>query len=338
MKKTLLYLCLACCVIIGTALRMFGQNEKLAQTGMKFLSLSTDARGGALGDAMTSLEANSSAMFFNTATMARMKNTADVAVNRTNWIAGIHYFSASAAFAPFNGDYGIIGVFFTSVDYGDDFYGTILAENEQGFEETGKLSPSAYAVGVGYARALTDKFSIGGNVKLVGQNLGTSVIDIADDGSRLDKDYKKSVLAFDFGLLYRTGYKSLVFGMCLRNFSQEVKYEQESFQLPLTFKVGVSMNIFDLTSIDPGTHSLLLAVDAVQPRDYKQQLSIGAEYGLMQKFFLRAGVLFPNDNYAFNAGVGFRQPVGGTVIGVDYAYTPFQKFDSVHRFSIHFGL
>ncbi len=338
MKKTILYLCLAFCVVVLTASRMVGQQDKLAQTGMKFLSLSTDARGGALGDAMTSLEANSSAMFFNTATMARMKSTVDVAVNRTNWIAGIHYLSASAAFAPFDGTYGIIGVFFTTVDYGNDFYGTILSENEQGFEETGPLSPSAYAVGVGYARALTDKFFIGGNVKLVGQNLGTSVVDVAEDGSLLKKDYKKSVLAFDFGLLYRTGYKSLVFGMCLRNFSEEVKYEIESFQLPLTFKVGISMNVFDLTKLDPETHSLFLAVDAVQPRDYKQQLSIGMEYGLMQKFFLRAGVLFPNDNYAFNAGLGFRQEIGGTVIGVDYAYTPFQKFDSVHRFSIHFGM
>jgi hypothetical protein len=312
------------------------QQQKLAQTGMKFLSLTTDARGGAMGDAMTTLDCGSSSMFFNPATMAWNENFGDVALNRTNWIAGINYISGSASFTPLGSSYGVIGIFFTSVDYGGDFYGTVLADNTQGFKDIGNLSPSTYAVGISYARTLSNKFAIGGNVKIAYQNLGSAIVDLDANGGYIKQDFKTSVTAFDFGMLYKTGYKSLVFGMSIRNFSREVTYVQESFQLPLTFKVGISMNLMDVLVEEKSNNSLLLAVDAVQPRDYPQQLSIGAEYGYSQRFFLRAGVFFPNDNYTFNAGVGVKQPIGGVTVGIDYAYTPFQKFDSVHRFTVNF--
>ncbi|HDR68179.1 MAG TPA: hypothetical protein ENN61_03930, partial [Bacteroidaceae bacterium] len=42
----------------------FGQ-QKIAQTGLQFLSVGPDGRGGALGQAMTSLDNNSESMFYN---------------------------------------------------------------------------------------------------------------------------------------------------------------------------------------------------------------------------------------------------------------------------------
>ena len=102
----------------------FSQQQKLAQTGMKFLNVSLDARASAFGDAVTSLETNSSAMFYNPAAMARLEGIADVTLGSTQFIADINYYNAAIAFAPFNGDYGIFGLSFVSVDYGE-FLGTL---------------------------------------------------------------------------------------------------------------------------------------------------------------------------------------------------------------------
>jgi len=191
---------------------------------------------------------------------------------------------------------------------------------------------------LGYANALTDKFAIGGNVKYVYQSLGSVITSVLSDKQYGRTDYARDVLAFDFGILYRTGFKSLTFGMHVRNFSQEIKYLEEGFQLPLTFKVGLAMNLLDLYEVEAAQHRLLLSVDAVHPRDYPEQINVGAEYLFANLFALRAGYSTPNDEHGFNAGVGLLKDFKSYQIGWDYAYTPFGLFGDVHRFSFHFAL
>ena len=83
--------------------------QKLAQTGMKFLNVLPDARAAALGEAMTSVEGPASSLFFNTASMGRMTGLSSVFVSHTQWIADIKHMYAAAAFSPFDGEYGVIG-------------------------------------------------------------------------------------------------------------------------------------------------------------------------------------------------------------------------------------
>ena len=310
--------------------------QKLAQTGMKFLSVPTDARMSALGDAATATEWNSSAMFFNTAGMARIENFAHASVGRVQWIADINYLYGSVALNPADGRYGVFGISILSVDYGD-IQGTIRADNNDGYIDTNLFSPSAYAIGLGYAKALSDKFSVGGNVKYVKQELGTGILDISSTGDFVTQGFSENVLAFDFGILYRTGFRSLNFGMTVKNFSQEVTFVDERFQLPLTFKIGIAMDMVDLTSWNRDVHSLKLAVDASHPRDFPEQLSVGSEYIFMESFALRAGYSFPNDEHGFSAGAGFQQKLSNLDFGIDYAYTPFGVFDAVHRFTFQFS-
>ena len=47
--------------------------DKLAQTGMKFLSFSPDARAAALGGAITAKTGGASSLFYNPAGMARLE-------------------------------------------------------------------------------------------------------------------------------------------------------------------------------------------------------------------------------------------------------------------------
>ena len=316
---------------------VFSQTQKLAQTGMKFLNVSTDARNAGMGNAITSLYGGSSAMFYNPAAMAEIDKVADVTLSQTNWIADINYIAASVAFQPFDSYMGVFGVSVVAVDYGD-FQQTIRSDNEKGFIDIGTYSPSAISIGLGYARSLSEKFSIGGNIKYVRQSLiGNGVIGLLDGGAYDTKKFEESVFAFDFGLIYKTGFRSLNLGMSVRNFSEEIKYVEDGFQLPIIFQLGMSMNLLDLLDYDPKEHSFLFSIDASHPRDYEEQIFIGGEYTFINSFSARIGYNFPRDDGGLSAGVGLKHEVQGLLVSVDYAYAPWDIFDDVHRFSIRFG-
>lgn len=323
-------------------------NQKLAQTGMKFLNVGLNARQAALADAFTSTDGYSSSMFYNTAGMANLGMFAEASLSQVSWIGDIKHSAASVAFAPAGGDYGVVGISFQYVDYGE-IEATILANNSQGFLDVGTFKPNAYAIGIGYARSLTDKFSVGGNVKFVNQNLGTGIVEASyitngsgaasgvSDSAKKEVKNSLDVVAFDFGVLYRTGFKSLNIGMTVRNFAREVTYQKEGFQLPLTFKLGISFNAMDLFDFDRETQSLLLAVDAEHPRDFPEQIRIGAEYMFMNTFAFRIGYVSPADEHSVSYGLGFQHSLAGTQFALDYAYTPFGVFNDVQRFSLRFG-
>ncbi len=328
-------------VLAGWCVSAVGQTQKLqklAQTGMKFLTVATDARMSAMGEAATAQEGSAASMFFNPSGLASLTTTADLSFGQVNWIADIKYFHGSAAVSPARGKYGVVGFSVLSVNYGD-FKGTIRDVSEKGYKDTGLFSPSAMAVGIGYARALSMKCAVGGVVKYVTQDLGSSIVGFDNQGGYRRKEYEEGVLAYDFGILYRTGFRSLNFGMCVRNFAQEVRYEVEGFQLPLTFKIGLAMDVMDLfPGLRLGEDALLLSVDASHPRDYPEQLGFGAEYVLMNTLALRAGYAFPNDEHGFSAGFGLQQRLGGVGFGLDYAYTPFGLFNEVHRFTVRLAM
>lgn len=316
---------------------MQAQDKKLAQTGMKFLSVSTDARTTGFSEAVTSVDlSTASAMFYNPATMASIKEFTSLTVGNVSWIADINYLHSAIAFAPWDGDYGVFGISFVSVDYGE-FMGTVVASNDQGYIDVGTFSPTAYALGFSYARELSLKFAVGGSIKFVKQNLGSSVIDSDENGNLTKEDNGLGAVAFDFGVLYRTGYKSLNFGMSIKNFSTELKYKEETFQLPLTFRIGLSMDAMDLFDIDKNTHSLLVSVDAAHPRDFSEQIYLGAEYTFINTFSVRAGFVSPADERNFTAGFGIKRNFGSMNLGIDYAYQPFGIFSNVHRFSFNFA-
>ena len=310
------------------------ERQKLAQTGLKFLSVSLDPRASGMGDAVTSVYTNSTSMLYNPSMMGGMDGISDFSFGSTRWIADINYIYGTAAFKLFNGDYGVFGASLVAVDYGD-FIGTVVAPNDNGYLEVGTFKPTSMAIGLGYANQLSEKFSVGGNIKYVRQSLGTAVTGYDAAGVRKVEDNAVSAIAFDFGILYHTGFKSLDFGMSIRNFSSELKYKDEKFQLPLTFKIGVSIDAFDFVDLDKNMHSLLIAVDASHPRDYREQLSFGAEYLFMNTFAIRGGYTFPTDEQEFSAGVGIKQSISDFKFGIDYSYTPFGIFDNVHRFSIN---
>ena len=290
-----------------------------------------------MGSAVTATEwASSVAMSYNPAGMARMENAVHVSLGQVQWIANTKYNVGSLAFNPAGGRYGTFGVSVRAVDY-PEFLGTIRSDTPSGFTDTGNFSPSALSVGVGYARTLTDRFSVGGNVKYARQALGESVM--SREGDNMTRQSNSiSTAVFDLGVLYRTGFRSLNFAVSIRNFARELTYAEESFELPLTFNIGTSIDLMDFTAINSNTHSFLLSLDARRPRDYSEQVKLGGEYVFSDLLALRAGYIYPSDEQGVSFGGGINMPINNLQLSADYAYSQLGIFGNVHRFGLQFGL
>jgi len=320
-----------------TVVPVSAQQQKLAQTAMKFLSVSVDPRAAALGDALTAVDHGATSLFYNPSGMAWQESNLDIIVGQTQWIAEIDYSVASLSFRPGSGRFGVIGFSFLMVDYGN-LEETIRFDNDQGFLDVGTFSPSAWSYGVGYARKFSDQFSVGAQVKLVNQFLANSVIGIDGEGEYARENVEERVLAYDFGVMYKTGFRSLNFAVSARNFAPEITFSEEGVALPLTLNIGVSMNMMDLIDQGSSMHQLLVAIDASNPRDFSEQIKVGGEYTFLQTFILRAGYAFPTDEQGISFGVGLKQSLRRFGFGADYSYTDFGVFSNVHRLSFRFSL
>ena len=242
------------------------ENKKLGQTGFQFLSVTSDARSGGMADAMTTIHDKSTSLFSNPAGLSKQTELFDINFSSNEWIAGIKHDAFSLSYSPSNGQLGVFGFSLLNVDYGE-LQGTMVWDNSQGFIDTKIFKPSAFAMGLGYGRALSENFSVGGQLKKAFQYLGDNVVPVSDTSKVVESNVSNAV-AFDFGTIYVTDWNDFTFGMSVRNFSDEAQYAYDGFQLPLTFRIGCSIDIFKLIPSSPKSHSLLLAIDALHPRSY----------------------------------------------------------------------
>jgi long-subunit fatty acid transport protein len=320
-------------IIIVLPAICFGQ-AKLAQTGLQFLEIGVSPRAEAMGGAFVLAGNNADALFYNPAGISKVNSTYDVVLNRVQWFADINYNAVGVTFKP-EGEYGVFGLSFLNADYGD-FYGTrVSAGSVAGYEDTGTFSPTAMAIGLSYGKQLSDKFSIGGQVKYVRQSLGSNILFVGDN----QKENTVSGFAFDFGMMYATGIQGFDFGMSIKNFATDFKYEQYGFEAPLTFRVGLSLKVFELLGLANANQDFLVVADAVHPRDYGEHLDLGAEYSLYKMVSFRLGYKVNYSEQSFTAGLGVNYNLTPVMnMRVNYSYGSFGIWDGVHRFSLGFSI
>jgi len=338
MKKRFKYLGIGLLMLFLLATPdILAAGEKLAQSGFQFLSVNSDAQAAALGGALTARDFRSSALFFNPAGMARMSTFFDITASLNEWIADIKHNTFSLAINPAHGQYGVFGFSVQYVSYGEVITTVVDKSAEAGFLDTGTIEPSALSVGFGYAKAITDRFSVGGQIRYVEQDLGHSIIPAAitlTDTVKRETENALQPLAFDFGTIYKTQLKGLAFGMSIRNFSKEIKYAKEGFELPLVFTMGITMDLMNLLPEMGLDQNAILSIDASHYRSHPEQIKVGLDYTFMRMLSLRVG--YVSNNYEENVSYG----VGFSKLGfsIDYAYTPFGLFDNVRRITVRFSL
>jgi len=311
---------------------MAQREGKLGQVGLTFLDIPVGTRATGMGNAYIGLGKDITSIFWNPAGVAHVENL-DFAWTYTSWIADIKHHSGAVGYNL--GVWGVLGASLIMMDYGD-IVGTRVLHADPGYEITGNLEPSNFMFGLTYAKKVSEKFSFGLNVKFVSEDLGKSMTGYTQE-SITEVENKVDALAFDLGTLFLTGYHDLSVAVSVRNFAGELKYRNERFSLPLTFTVGVAMDVFKLTNIGD-LHILNIALDALHPRGYPERVNLGGEYWFNNLFAVRLGYKFVTDEDGLTAGLGINMPLVDTKIRLDYSYNDFGLFDAVHRMEIGFSL
>ncbi len=304
--------------------------NKLAQSTMNFQLVSVSPKASALGEAYYAVGTGSDAVFYNPAGLAEMNSTFDVSLDYTQWIAGIKYFAAAAAWNLHS--FGVVGLNVLSVDYGTINWTTLDLVN--GYMDNGSLpNVGAYSIGLSYAKYVNTQFSVGGNVRFVGQNLGENVF---LDGTTVKNGATR--LVFDLGVKYNTGFKDFRFSMAYRNFSSAVSYAYQSEELPATFTLGTAIDVMDFFAAnhDRGT-SLTLSADYLHSNNYSERVNLGLEYRLLGVIALRGGYQTNRDIQSWSGGVGFNSTLGGSDVEVNYSFSKMDFFNNVNRFSVRFS-
>lgn len=326
-------------LFIATAASNYGQVglNKLAQSTMNFQLVSISPKASALGDAFYSLGTGAESIFYNPSGIVDMNSTLDVSLNYTGWIADINYLGAALAYNL--GNFGTVGFSVLTVDYGE-IIGTSLVDPSQqanypaGYIDNGPVSNvGAYSVGLSYAKAISQQFSIGGTIRLAGQNLGTNSF---VDGTNRDNNATK--LVFDAGVRFKTDYKGFIFGMALRNFSSNIKREEVDEQLPLTFTMGGVIDILQFFSESKSNEeALMFALDFLHSNSYSERINLGLEYRFLGMVALRGGYQTNRDVASWSGGIGVNTTVMDSRVEVNYSYSKMEIFDNVNRISLNFS-
>ncbi len=290
--------------------------EKVGTTGFVFLEMPVSARYLGLGESgVALLDAGSEGVFFNPAAIASQGKRAALHLAYADWYVGTTQMAAAATWSL--GKLGAIGIHARQFDFGEVEKTTNPTVDEVGSYITlGTYTAGAYALGVTYARALTDKFSFGGTLNYVRE--------------RIDAYTADNIVA-DFGFLYRTGFRSLRIGAFVRNFGLEAKYAQEKFKMPQQLRMGMAAEIFG-TEQSPTRVTLL--GEAVHPNDANERLHVGAE-GLFEGVaLLRVGYKIGYDEEGLCVGAGVRSQIHGSTVGIDAALLNHKSLNSVLLYTV----
>ncbi len=327
-------------VVIVSTMSMFAQDiSKSGVTAAQFLKIGIGSRAIGMGSAFAATADDISAVYWNPAGLAVNKQN-EALFNHTNWIADVGVDFAAASLKL--GEFGTLGAFVTVMKSIDG----MMVRSIEVPEGTGELfDAGSMAIGLSYARSLTEDFSIGFNAKYIREYIWhESAVGFALDAGVL---YKIDILN-EFrlaGSISNFGTKMQLDGRNILEIKQvgeqgqgnliDTKIVLEEWELPLTFRVGVAADLVKTNDM-----RLTTAVDAVHPNDHTEYVNTGFEYAWNELIFARAGYnsLFEKDSekgVTFGIGLNYRLVQAVRVV-FDYAYQDFGRLEEVHYFT--FGL
>jgi len=313
------------------------------QAGMTFLQIGGSARAEALGGAYAAGKADLATIFYNPAGVAGSPRFS-VYANHTSWIAdmAVNNFAASTTYRSFT-----VGMTYVTMDYGE-IMGTVIANNALGYEKTGPLSPSTWAAGGLLAARLTDRFNVGVHLRYAVQDFDDtraySFSRLQYYGPDTTNANRVAAVILDLGTQYDLGLRSVTINMALQNYTTAKSFVKGSpagkFDFPLTYRVGLAGDAFEIITGDPNRSSkLMLYAEGIDQLDAGLGGAFGAEYVADLSFIqpgtsaaLRIGrrparvqtswtgpakVLL---GYSLSFGGGIRVPLGPTMLTLDYAH------------------
>jgi hypothetical protein len=322
---------------------LLAQTERIGTAGATELQIPVGARGVAMGNSTVTNSYGADAMFWNPANVARSANGVDIMASNMTYIADINVIYGAVAVKA--GSFGSIGLSIKSLDAGSILKTTV--ENPDGTGQT--YEPQHIVLGLNWSKEITDKISVGFNVNYVSETLDL----VSATG-----------FAFDFGVTYVDlgGIDGLDFGVALKNFGADMKFDgtglwlpatnvdqrrgeqfykidAASFSLPTAFDIalGYELNFGD-------ANALQLSGVYTNNNFYPEQYKFGAEYGFNDLLFVRAGYNYTSEYdasdvlFKYSVGLGIKYGVGGVDLKFDYTYLPSEYMSDTHFITVGLGI
>ena len=332
MKKIILIL-----ILVATSIYA-GDVARKGTTGAEQVLIPVGARGIATGGAFLANITGLESIYYNPAGLDVYPQT-EAMFSYVNHLADINisYFAIGTTL----GDIGSIGFDLKSFNFGD-----IQVTTEDFPDGTGETySPSFLTIGFTYSKVLTDRISIGTNLKLISENI---------------QNTNATGFALDAGVQYRFS-EALMIGAAVKNIGSDMNYSgqdladrtgipgsipgsssgsyeiiTEGFQIPSFFQLSLTYAL----NVDE-QNNLLFAGAYTANNSFEDIANLGLEYGFMSNFFVRGGYNFLVQNaseyiYGFTFGAGLDYKIGGEVgFAFDYAFRDVKDFPTAnHVFTI----
>ena len=375
LKQSLLTLSLLVAVFFRTQAQTpdnyIGQFNPIT-TAVPFLSISPDARGGAMGDAGVSSEPDAFSMHYNPAKYAFIKKDMGVGISYSPWLKGLVNDISLAYVSGFKriDKNQVIGASLRYFNLGD-----INFTDETGWS-IGNYRPNEFAVDGTYSRLLTSNLSMGVAARYIHSNLtlGQQVGSQATKpGNTVAADvslYQQIPVTFD----KTEGY--FAWGLNISNIGAKISYSNDNTRkdfIPTNLKFGPSLTLnfdeYNQMSFMLDINKLLVPTNAIRsgdtiisgmdpnvsvpigmihsfydaPGGFKEEMrefsfSGGLEYWYAKQFALRGGFFYEDKNKGnrkfATLGAGFRY----NVLGIDFSYLiPFETKNPLEhtlRFSL----
>ena len=269
---------------------------RLFAQGGSFVSIPLNARNVSMGNTYIAQE-NSNAVFTNLAASSISSKSFEVNLNYRPWLNEL------------SNDYRLSGIstYFAidnknSIALGFKNYSMpdYIVTDKDG-NDAGTYNPNEFELALGYAYRISNKSAVSLSIQYLGSDLGDNA--------------KANTIFFDLG--YKSSYRQLEYGFTIKNLGPELKFDNNSSQLPLTVGAGMaysgklSQKHAIITSLD-FAHMSLNDEDGFSA-------GIGLEYSYDKIFSLRSGYHFVDDAIGlsfFSAGAGLHVKS----FAVDFSY------------------
>lgn len=321
-------------------------------TGVPFLTIAPDSRGGAMGDAGVATSPDASSQHWNPAKYAFAESEMGIALSYTPWLRALVSDINLAYLVGYKrlDDQQTVSASLRYFTLGD-----ITFMSEYG-DPTGQQSPNEFAFDVGYTRLLSDNFSGAVALRYIRSDLtGGQLVNGVE--THAGNSYAADV-AFYYQNEIRVNRKNSTIGagINISNIGSKISYtegETKDF-IPTNLKLGVSykteMDKYNTITFAFDANKLLVptpdtaSVDIVtglgstkspiagifssfsdapggMSEEFKEiTFSLGAEYWYNKQFALRAGYFYEDQSKGnrkfFTAGAGLKM----NVFALDFSY------------------
>lgn len=311
-----------------------GDVSRKGTNGAEELLIPVGARGIATGGAFLSTVTGLESIYYNPAGLDITQRT-EAMFSYMTYIADINI--SYLAVGTNIGDFGSIALSFKSLDVGD-----IPVTTNDFPDGTGSTySPGFITVGLTYSKILTDRISIGTNLKLLSETIGNT----SATGFALDAGVQyKFTEQISLGATVKNIGGNMVFtGQDLRqrsdiNGSQPgsptgmFEVVAEPFQIPSYFELSLAYGLNFNEQND-----LKFAGTFTANNSLEDQMNFGMEYGFMNNFFVRGGYSFLLENtnqsifgLTFGAGLNY-QLEDNLGFAFDYAFRDVNDFPTANH-------